>query len=163
MELPNIGISFYVIGLTCSCKNFKCTLLEHYSGLIDTVFIKNVYFVDAEADLSKAFSLAVTSQIADTLKTVFQCKTNMSGNSEMELPRSFSVTTDCQISSYIYDQVKIKNENYSVTINTTKDKATIITFDVMNLDVLPKKLLKCPQCSAVIHVTKSKTTYSDQT
>ena len=57
------------------------------------------------------------------------------------------VTTDCQISPYIYDQVKIKNENYSVTINTTKDEATIITFDVMNLDVLPKKLFKCLQCS----------------
>ena len=83
MELPNTGISFSVTGLTCSCKNAKCTLPEHYSGLIDTVFIKNVYFVDAEADLSKAFSLVVKSQISDTLKTVFKCKTNMSGNSEI--------------------------------------------------------------------------------
>ena len=77
MELPNTGISFSVTGLPCSCKNVKCTLPEHYSGLIDAVFIKNVYFVNAEADLSKALSLAVKSQISGTL---FKCKTNMSDN-----------------------------------------------------------------------------------
>ena len=45
MELPNTGISFSVTGLTCSCKIKKNTLPQHY-GLIE-----------AEADLSKAFSL----------------------------------------------------------------------------------------------------------
>ena len=48
MELPNTGISFSVTGLTCSCKNVKCTLPEHYSGLIDAVFIKNVYFCTSD-------------------------------------------------------------------------------------------------------------------
>ena len=49
MELPNTGISFSVTGLTCSCKIKKIyspATLSDYSGLIE-----------AEADLSKAFSL----------------------------------------------------------------------------------------------------------
>ena len=49
MELPNTGISFSVTGLTCSCKKnkmYSSATLSDYSDLIE-----------AEADLSKAFSL----------------------------------------------------------------------------------------------------------
>ena len=143
MELPSIAFS--VTGLTCFCKNLQCTLPPNYSGIIDSVFINKKYFIEAEGDLSKAFSLAVNTKITDELKTIFNCKTNVSGNSDFGLPNSFSVTTDCDISPFIYDEVQIKNNKFSDNVTNNKGNSTKIYFDIMNEEVIEKKLFKCPQ------------------